>query len=182
MTTNDEVKDVDNEVEVEAAEVETDTDSTDWKEKYEETTGRLKRLETKLEKLKVEKKAEEIVEKRSKTDELDESQLNYLELKGYSEDDDINVIQRHVQRTGETVRQALKDDYVIAKLEANKVKREVGEATPSSTKRSGQGSVDDLASAIAKFEQTGKLPSDFALASKVTNAITDRASNKPSWH
>src|SRR3990167_5258743 len=113
MTTNDEVKDVDNEVEVEAAEVETDTDSTDWKEKYEETTGRLKRLETKLEKLKVEKKAEEIVEKRSKTDELDESQLNYLELKGYSEDDDINVIQRHVQRTGETVRQALKDDYVI---------------------------------------------------------------------
>lgn len=119
---------------------------------------------------------------KSKTGELDETQLDYLDLKGFTEADDIKIIERHVQRTGETVRQALKDEYVLSKLEANKAHREVKDATPSGTKRGGNQS-NDLASALAKFEQTGELPTDFTLRSAVVNAKVDKSnSNKPAWH
>ncbi len=185
MTNNDAEQTVDSvEAEVEALESKTDAekDTTDWKAKYEETAGRLKRAETKLDKKKIEDRAEEIVEKRSKSGDLDETQLDYLDLKGINEDEDVKIIQRHVRNTGETVRQALKDDYVVAKLAANKEKREVSDATPSSTKRTGGGQTTSLSNAIAKFEATGKLPEDFKLATEVTNAIASRGSSKPSWH
>lgn len=183
MATNDaeqQVAAVEAEVEALEADTQAEKDTTDWKAKYEETTGRLKRLETRLEKMKVEKKADELVEKR-KAGELDEVHLMYLEQKGYTEDEDIKIIERHVQRTGESVREALKDDYVLAKLEANKEKREVKDATPSATKRTGGGQGGDLAAAIAKFEQTGELPADFELATKVTNALVDKGNNRPAW-
>ncbi len=185
----EELNDVQQEVDTAAEEVETleetptdEQDTTDYKAKFEEAQGRLKRAETKLEKLKVEKKAEAIVEKQ-KTGDLDETQLDYLDLKGISEQEDVDVIQRHVQRTGETVRQALKDDYVISKLDKNKAAREVKDATPSATKRSSGGQSNDVALAVAKFEQTGKLPDDFKLASEVVNAIEAKSNtSKPSWH
>ena len=182
MSPNDSaVANLEAEVEALEADSEAEKDTTDWKAKYEETTGRLKRAETSLERLKVNRKAEALVEKKS--NELDETHLAYLELKGISEDDDIKVIERHINRTGESVREALKDDYIISKLAANKEKREVKDATPSSTKRSGSGQSNDVASALAKFEQTGELPQDFKLASAVTNAVIDKANkNKPSWH
>ncbi len=119
-----------------------------------------------------------------KTGELDETQLDYLDLKGISDSEDLKIIERHIKNTGETVRQALKDDYVKSKLESNKTQREVKGATPSSTKRSGSGGGDDLATALAKYEQSGyrELPKDFALRSAVVNAVSARMSpNKPSW-
>lgn len=117
-----------------------------------------------------------------KTGDLDETQLDYLDLKGITESEDIDVIQKVIQKTGQTVREALKDDYVVAKLNALKQEREVKGATPSATRRGGDQS-SDVASAIAKFEATGVLPADFELASKVTDAIVERGNtNKPSWH
>jgi hypothetical protein len=113
--------------------------------------------------------------------ELDETQLDYLDLKGITEEEDIKILARHVQRTGETIRQALKDEYVQAKLEANLKAREVKSATPSTTKRGGN-QVNDIASAIARFEQTGELPADYKLRSEVVNAISDKGHNKrPAW-
>jgi len=118
-----------------------------------------------------------------KTGELDETQLDYLDLKGISEDEDIKIIEDIVKKTGQTVRQALKDEYVISKLESNKEKREVKDATPSSTKRTGKGQTNDVALAVARFHQTGELPDDFELAAAVTNAVADKNNvNKPSWH
>ena len=118
---------------------------------------------------------------RTKTGDLDETQLDYLDLKGISEEDDIKILSRHVQRTGETIRQALKDEYVISKLAANTQAREVKGATPSATKRGGN-QVNDIASAVARFDQTGELPSDFKLRSEVVNAISDKGhAKKPSW-
>lgn len=119
---------------------------------------------------------------KAKTGELDETQLDYLDLKGITDNEDIDVIQSIVKKTGMTVRQALKDDYVLKKLEANKAQREVKGATPSSTKRGGNNS-GELASALAKFEATGELPDDFALRSAVVNAKVDSSNgNKPAWH
>ena len=99
-----------------------------------------------------------------------------------TESDDVKVIEDVVKKTGMTVRQALKDEYVVAKLASNKAAREVRDATPSSSKRFGSGATDNLELAIAKFDQTGQLPEDFALRTKVVNAITDRSNtNKPAW-
>jgi hypothetical protein len=173
-------------------------DTTDWKaeaqklrdkaiaqrERTKTIKTRAKEAETKLAEL-----AKSFVKppEPPKTGELDEMQLDYLDLKGITEAEDVKVIEDIVKKTGQTVRQALKDDYVVSKLASNKASREVKDATPSSTKRSGATSGNDLATAIAKYEQSGfspdALPSDFALRSQVVNAITDRTSpNKPGWH
>lgn len=192
METNDqaeaqqEVEALDTEVEALEAETDEVQDTTNWKAKHDEIVGRLKRAETKLDKLKIDRKAEEKAEVlvKQKTGELDETQLDYLDLKGISESEDIKVLEGIMQKTGMTVRQALKDDYVIKKLEYNKAQREVKEATPSSTRRSSGGGGNDLSLAIAKYEQSGykELPSDFALRSAVVNAIADRMNpNKPTW-
>lgn len=117
-----------------------------------------------------------------KTGELDETQLDYLDLKGYTDDEDIDVIKRVMQRTGQTVRQALKDDYVLEKLKANKETRDNKAATPSSTKRAGAQEAS-LDAAIAKYERDNVLPDDFEMRKKVVNAqYAKKKGNKPSWH
>lgn len=164
-------------------------ETTDWKAKAQEietkrredgirARERTRLLKAELAKTKLEPK----VEAKSKTSELDDTQLDYLDLKGITEQDDIDVIQKVIQRTGITVRQALKDDYVVAKLASLKADRDVKAATPSSSKRAGsQGS--NLDALIAKAERTGELPDDFETRTAVLNAITNKTNtNKPAWH
>lgn len=131
-------------------------------------------------------KAEEAIatqnELQAKTGELSETQLDYLDLKGITEQEDIDIIQRVMKRTGQTVRQALADDYVVSKLSEAKKNREVRAATPSSTRRSGQGAVDDLAYWIEKNERTGEMPKDFALRQKIVAAKEAKyGDNTPPW-
>src|SRR3990167_4448689 len=126
------------------------------------------------------------VDPKAGTGELDETALDYLDLKGVSEAEDVKIIEDIVKKTGMTVRQALKDDYVQAKLTANKGQREVKDATPSGTKRSGNSGGTDIATAIAKYEQANydpaSLPDNFALRSAVINAITAKTDpNRPAW-
>lgn len=130
-------------------------------------------------------KAEEAVETaqqlKAKAGELSETQLDYLDLKGVTDEDDIAVIQKVMQRTGQTVRQALGDDYVVQKLAANKAKRDVQSATPSSTKRAG-AQTGDVAAAAAKFKETGVLPEDRALADAVVDSIAKAGNDRlPPW-
>lgn len=130
-------------------------------------------------------KPEEAVETanqlKAKTGELSETQLDYLDLKGVTEQEDIDVIQKVMQRTGQTVRQALADDYVVSKLAALKGKRDVQNATPGNTKRAG-GQVGDIASAVAKFKDTGILPEDRALADAVVDSVAKANNDRlPPW-
>lgn len=168
-------------------------DTTDYKAKAKELSEKAIKQRERTKALKQElaatKKAVELALGTQKppvqktTGELDETQLDYLDLKGITESEDIDVIQRIMAKTGQTVRQALKDDYVQAKLAELKAARDVKDATPSSTRRTGQGPVDGLELAIAKFEQTGVLPTDFALRSAVINAKVEKENtNKPAWH
>lgn len=188
-----------NEVEVEAEVEETldlpvvnegEDDTTDWKAEatklQNKAISQRERTKTLKKELADARKATEIVAgskpSQPKTGELDETQLDYLDIKGISESEDIAVIQKVIQKTGQTVREALKDEYVVAKLASLKADREVKSATPGSTRRSGN-QTGDIASAVAKFEATGVLPDDFELASKVTDAVTAKGNrNKPSWH
>src|SRR3990167_6619574 len=182
--TNETVVDAAEEVETPEADL---TPETDWEAEAKKARGIAQRLRTKLTKAE-EKKKEPVVpttvpdKKTQKTGELDETTLDYLDLKGITDSEDIDVIQKVVERTGQTVRQVLKDEYVIAKLASQKESREVRAATPSGTKRSGAGQTNDLAIAIANFEKTGVLPSDFTLASAVTNAVANKGDvSKPVW-
>lgn len=143
-----------------------------------------KQLRKKLGKEEPEARVQPKVEskKESKTDELDETQLDYLDLKGISDQDEIDIVHSVMKKTGQTVREALKDDYVQSKLEKFRADKAVKDATPSSTKRSGNQS-SDLAAALAKFDSKGELPDDFTLRTAVVNAVAERGdSSKPSWH
>ena len=167
-------------------------DTTDWKAEAQKLRDKAiaqrERTKTLKQKLADKEKAIENLagvkkEEPTKTGELDETQLDYLDLKGITDQDEIDIIQNVMKRTGQTVRQALKDEYVSSKLDALRKEKEVKEATPSASRRSGSGGTDSLEVALAKFEATGKLPEDFTLRTKVVNALTDRdASNKPAWH
>lgn len=167
-------------------------DTTDWKAEAQklrekaiaqrERTKTLKKAKADAEAKLVElAKGSSKSDSQPKTSELDETQLDYLDLKGITDQDEIDLIQKVMKNTGQTVRQALKDEYVQSKLEALKKSREVKDATPSGTKRSGSQS-SDLALATAKFEATGVLPDDFALRSAVINAKMKADNpNKPAW-
>ncbi len=118
----------------------------------------------------------------SEAGELNETQLDYLDVKGVTESDDLDVIAKVMKRTGQTVRQALQDEYVQDKLKANQQKRIVQNATPSGTKRSGSGVSDNFDAAVAKFETTGELPSDYDLRTKVVNAVSSKNDiSLPPW-
>lgn len=154
------------------------------KETLEQRRARLQRELKKTEKkLGIEPEAKKSAPSKKETSGLDDTQLDYLDLKGISEQEDIDVIERIMTRTGQSLREVLKDDYVVSKLDANRQAREVQSATPSATKRSNAASSDNVALAIARFEKEGVLPDDFALRSKVVDAIEAKTSNNaPSWH
>lgn len=116
------------------------------------------------------------------TGELDDTQLDYLDLKGISDQDDIDLIQKVMTKTGQSLREVLKDDYVQSKLEAAKQERAVKDATPSGTKRGGNQQ-SDASAIIARFEATGEMPDDFASREKVVEYLVKKDHhNAPSWH
>jgi hypothetical protein len=156
-------------------------DTTDWKAKYEEALGKLRRAETKLEKTKIEKKAEVIVEKQSKTGELDEAVRDFFDLKGYS-DDEMEVFHKIMEKTGMSHREILKDEYAVAKVTAMRKAQEVKDATPSGTRRAGGQSSTDVDYWVAKVEQGGELPKDIELKRKVINRIAGKDTlHTPPW-
>ena len=179
---NEEVVEETEEVEEETPEAEL-TPETDWEAEAKKARGIAQRLRTKLTKAtekKVEEKKEKVVpkepvKKEPNTNELDENALDFLDLKGITEDEDIELIENIIAKTGQTARQVLKDDYVIAKLESLKTAREAKAATPSSTKRGGETG-DTLEVALAKYESTGEYPDDFELRSKVINKLEEKSS------
>ena len=166
----------------------TESTLTDWearaKKLEEKAIVQRERTRTLKERLaKLEKQAFAPPKEVDKTGELDETQLEILELKGITDTEDIDYLKKYMQRNGLTLRETLKDDIALAKLQSQKDKREVKEATPSSTKRSGNSQTSDLSLDIARYEQTGKLPDDFARRSAVINAKVEKENtNKPAWH
>ena len=162
------------------------TTVTDWEAEAKKARGIAQRLKTKLTKA-TEKKVEKVepkvepVKKEPNTGELDETALDFLDLKGFTEDEDITLIENIVAKTGQTVRQVLKDEYVVSKLETNKVAREAKKGTPERIKRGGaQG--DTFDTDMAKYESTKEYPDDFERRSKVVNALEAKESFKiPSY-
>lgn len=161
------------------------TETTDWEARAKQLEEKAIAQRERTRALKVEvsrlKRSQE-QKTEPKTDELDEQQLNYLDLKGVSDEDEIKLFQDFVIKTKQSVRQAFKEDYLQTKLANLRATKAVQNATPGSTRRSGN-QINDVATALAKFEQTGELPDDFELRSAVVNAkVEGLNTNKPAWH
>lgn len=147
---------------------------SEWN-KTQQTLGSLKR------EIKTYKKSTETSKETPNTGELAESQLEFLELKGVTDQDEIDIIAKFVAKTGQPVRQALRDDYVQSKLAALKADKAVKNATPGATKRGGNQQTD-VAAAIARFEQTGELPEDYETRTEVINSVSNKGgSSRPPW-
>jgi hypothetical protein len=177
--------------------VEGEEDTTDWKaeaqklrEKAIAQRERTKALKGELKEAKAKAEstpAPKTTQNASKADGLDETALDYLDVKGVTDTQDIKVVEDIVKKTGMTVREALKDDYVVAKLAANKAARDVKDAMPSGTKRSGGNQGVDLSSAVARYEASGydakTLPDDYVSRTAIINAVAAKhGTNKPAWH
>lgn len=164
------------------------TEATDWEAEAKKARGIAQRLRTKLtkateKKVAVELAKEPVKENASKTGELNETQLTLLEVKGISEQEDIDIVQSVMAKTGKSLTEALKDAYVQAILKSNKEIRETKVGIPGTSKRSGSSNTTNLDAAIAKYQKTGELPDDFAIRTQVVNAIVAKENkNKPSWH
>ena len=136
------------------------------------------KFKTQSEKLS-EKKPEKV---ETKSGELDEAQMDFFELKGFSDPDEVEVFANIMKKTGMSHREVLKDEYAVGKVAKIREQKAVQNAMPGSTKRSSGGTLG-LDAAIAKFESTGELPSDFALRSAVINAKVEKESvTTPPWH
>ena len=91
---------------------------------------------------------------------LDDTQLDYLDLKGITEQEDVDLIQSVMEKTGKSLRDTLKDPYVASSLDAAKKERAVLAATPSGTKRPGQSVIDDVDFWYSKYSQKWELPAN----------------------
>lgn len=139
--------------------------------------GRTQRLRKKLGLVEARKPKEE-----SKPTGLDKADIAYLAAKGYDHEEDIEYLEKYSLKWELPVRELLKDEDVQAKLKHNKIEREVKSATPSSTKRSAGGEINNLDYHVAKYERTGEYPADFKLKSAVINALVEReAPTTPPW-
>lgn len=141
--------------------------------------GRAQRLRKDLGLDKPEAKPEE---KATPKGELDNADYALLTAKGIEDEDEVAFAHKTMKKWDMPLREVLRDEDFQTKLKSMRKEKEVKEATPSATKRGG-GASNDVETALAKYEQTGKLPDDFKLRSAVINAKEAKENtNKPSWH
>lgn len=155
MSTNEEVINEEDLKLEEVTEEELADDSVDWKAKFQETHGKLKRATTKLGKLKSKQETEkkdlgaekiEVEKKEEKSSGKDYGQLAYLRAEGIKGKEEIDFVLNFAKRTGLDLEDAVSDDYVVGKIKQMRDASAVEKATPTNSKRgqvsSGKDSVD----------------------------------------
>lgn len=180
---------------VEDTKVEETADTTDYKALYDEEvkrakdlSGRLKRAETKIERDRINDAVEDKVEKvlsKNNTDELTDAQSDFFALKGYEDDEEQEILHKVMKRSGMTHREVIKDEWALSKIDAYRADKKVKQATPSSTKRSGQSDINDVGHWLGKIDAgTARLSDiqDFATRVKVQQAREAReGDNAAPW-
>jgi hypothetical protein len=131
-------------------------------EGFELKDGRWIKTEPKLE-VKPEVKPE-------KSDELNYGHLAFLTSKGIEEDEDIDFVKGIAKRTGEELRDVLKDEFVQNKLKVLKEARDAKNAVPSGTRRSAPTAKDEVSYWLEKGELPPDLPENRKIRQDVVNA------------
>lgn len=144
-------------------------------EEYEYHMGRAKRL---AKKHGIEVKAEKSEPKSnsstpsSKPNDLDYGQLallnSYVGLKGK---DEIALAREYIAN-GKDILGLSENKFFIQDLQTLRETKESANAIPKGKNRSGQTAVTDVDLAVAKYKETGELPSDFETRNKVVDALT----------
>lgn len=161
-----------------AAEGEEDT--TDWKaeakklqEKAIKQRESTKALKAKIKELTpAEKKAEAA---QAQSSELDAGSKALLVAYGIKGKDELALAQSYMQRTGEDIDAVIEDDIFQAKLSKLREAKATAQAVPSATKRSGNGTKDDLdywGEKYASGTPLNDIPENLQM--KVLNARLDR--------
>lgn len=165
---------IEKEIEETKEELEETTEDASPTPRELELMGRLKRAETKLEKLKVDQKVEKKVEVEleKKIGELDNADYALLATKGIDDDDPrIDYIKEKMIKWKMPLRELLKDEDIKAKLRSLKIEGDVKNATPSSTRRSSGGDSDKEDYFYQKYISTDTLPDNMpsGMAEKLVN-------------
>ena len=149
-------------------------EDVDWKAKYDELHGRLKRTETKLKKTTEQKNT-----KPSNSDGLDFGQRAYLTTKGVSETE-MDFVFEESKKAGQPINVLLQNEYFLAKLDKMRNEVRTEEATPSSATRTGQANSNDVEYWLAK----GEMPPEnqVELRRAYVNAKYERDQNKGKFY
>lgn len=142
---------------------ESEDDGIDWKERALKAERTIEKNKSKVKK-----------EPKAQTPSSDEVTLSRLEVRGVMEPADQEYVLRFAKAEGVSPIEALSDPIVKDRLEANKRTRESAKATPRSNNRTNN-QVDEVAAAVRRYHQTGELPDNLALASKVGDALKNGA-------
>lgn len=116
------------------------------------------------------------------SDGLDYGQLAFYNTKPdvqrIESDEDVEFLQETIKETGKSQSSILNSKWFQSELQDRISARESANAVPKSKNRSGQTGVTDVDLAIAKYKETGELPSDFATRNKVVDAVTKEESGE----
>lgn len=139
------------------------TEEVDWKE-------RALKAERAIEKAKAKGKNEPKTEKSNSPDEVVAARL---EARGILHADDQAYVLKYAKVEGVHYLEALEDDFVKDALDRKKKARLSASAAPKGNNRA-PGDMNDVASAVKKFDKDGSLPDNPALVAKVLKAIKNR--------
>lgn len=146
-------------------------DKTDWKEIARKKDGMLRRAQTKLEKLKSAKPADQPKSDKSTDGDgsvLDRVDRAVLRVEKITNEDEVALVESFMKDTGRNLDQVLANKVFQAELKEMRELAATEQATPKGTNRSGTATRDTVDYWLAK----GELPpvSDAALRTKVVNA------------
>ena len=134
------------------------------KEKYEYHMGLAKRY--------AKKAGVDTDTKTSKPNELDLGAIAYLNsMIGLKGKDEIALAREYIA-SGKQVLDLADNKFFNQDLHALREARETANAIPKGKNRSSQAGVTDVDFAVAKYKESGELPTDFATRVKVIDAIT----------
>lgn len=107
-----------------------------------------------------------------KPNDLDYGQLALLRTEGIKGSEELALFKEVMSETGKGVLDVLDSNYFKSRLSDLRDAKAVTDATPKGKNRSSQTGITDIDIAVAKYKDTGELPSDFETRNKVVDIIT----------
>lgn len=121
--------------------------------------------------------------KTSKTSQTTDDEIDFGHLAFYNgksdsirieSQEDIDFLRETMQETGKSQEALLGSKWFLSELRDREQANRSANAIPKSNNRSGQANITEIDVAVAKYRETGELPSDFATRNKVIDIITDK--------
>ena len=131
---------------------EAENDTTDWKALALKNQGIAKRLQTKIEKAKVDSKVEKKVEKVLTEKGLDRLDKAILRVEKITTPAEIDLVEAMMKESGKDVEGVLASKFFQSELASLREAQATKDATPSGTKRSGESPRNEVDYWIAKGE------------------------------